>query len=242
MPRLTGFQLLAKIRGSERHRSKPVILISARAGEDAGVESLTQGADDHLNKPFSSKELILRVHSHLQLAAIRSELETRVTERTAALEEAKETFQRLSELLHVGVHRSDRDGRIIWANRKWFDVLGLEYGCWDNWGDRIHPEDLERASATYSTAIETGRGYDRPIEMRLLGPNDTIIDITYELQAERNPVGDAVGFVGVFSDVSVLKQLEKERVSLEQRRREEAEQNRQLQEEFIDGEKNIVYT
>ena len=128
----------------------PVILLSARAGEDAGVESLSSGADgnksaswvartladsprpsDHLNKPFSSKELILRVHSHLQLAAIRSELELRVTERTAALEESKETFQRLSELLQVGVHRSNRAGEIIWANRKWFAVLGLEDGNWD---------------------------------------------------------------------------------------------------------------
>lgn len=54
-----------------------------------------------------------------------------MNERTAALEESKETFQRLSELLQVGVHRSDRSGRIIWANRKWFAVLGLDYGDWD---------------------------------------------------------------------------------------------------------------
>ena len=71
------------------------------------------------------------MHSHLQLAAIRAELEHRVTERTAALEESKETFQRLSELLQVGVHRSNRAGEIIWANRKWFAVLGLEDGNWD---------------------------------------------------------------------------------------------------------------
>lgn len=90
-----------------------------------------ESTTDHLSKPFSSKELILRVHSHLQLAAIRSELETRVTERTAALEESRETFKRLSELLQVGVHRSDREGRIIWANKKWFKTLGLEEGDWD---------------------------------------------------------------------------------------------------------------
>lgn len=189
---MTGFQLLAEIRKSEKYKSMPVILISARAGEDAGVESLSSGADDHLNKPFSSKELILRVHSHLQLAAIRSELELRVTERTAALEESKETFRQLSELLQVGVHRSDRDGRIVWANRKWFDVLGLDYGCWDEWANRIHPEDLETAAAHYNRAVETGEGYTHPVEMRLLGHNNQIIDITYELQPERNAIGDIV--------------------------------------------------
>lgn len=45
MPRMTGFQLLAAIRGSERLRTTPVILLSARAGEDAGIESLSSGAD-----------------------------------------------------------------------------------------------------------------------------------------------------------------------------------------------------
>lgn len=64
-------------------------------------------------------------------AAIRTELETRVIERTAALEESRETFKRLSELLQVGVHRSDRAGRITWANQKWVSVLGLEDGEWD---------------------------------------------------------------------------------------------------------------
>lgn len=42
---MTGFQLLAAIRGSEKYRSMPVILLSARAGEDAGIESLSSGAD-----------------------------------------------------------------------------------------------------------------------------------------------------------------------------------------------------
>ena len=46
---------------------------------------------------------------------------------------------------------------------------------------------------------------------------------------------DKTGFVGVFSDVSMLRKLERERVGLEQTRREEAEHNRQLQEHFIDG-------
>lgn len=194
MPRMNGYQLLAAVRGSEKHKSMPVILLSAKAGEDAGVESLSSGADDHLNKPFSSKELILRVHSHLQLAAIRSELELRVAERTAALEESKETFQRLSELLQVGIHRSDRDGRLIWANRKWFEVLGLEYGDWDEWGRRIHPDDVQFAQEHYNRAVETGQGYEHPVEMRLLGRNDQIIDITYDMQAERNSVGDCVRF------------------------------------------------
>lgn len=81
-------------------------------------------ADVNVEEILTSADLLLP-------ATIRTELETRVAERTAALEESKETFKRLSELLQVGVHRSDREGRITWANRKWTTVLGLGDGEWD---------------------------------------------------------------------------------------------------------------
>lgn len=55
--------------------------------------------------------------------------------------------------------------------------------------------------------------------MRLVAPDGTITDITYELQAERSSFGDCTGFVGVFSDVSSLRRLERDRMALERQRR-----------------------
>ena len=51
MPRLDGFGLLRALREDERTRSVPVILLSVRAGEEAQVEGIERGADDHLVKP-----------------------------------------------------------------------------------------------------------------------------------------------------------------------------------------------
>ena len=51
----------------------PIILLSARAGEESRVEGLDAGADDYLVKPFSARELIARVQTHLQLARVRRE-------------------------------------------------------------------------------------------------------------------------------------------------------------------------
>jgi light-regulated signal transduction histidine kinase (bacteriophytochrome) len=50
-----------------------VILLSARAGEEAAVEGLDIGADDYLAKPFSAQELLARVRTHLELASVRRE-------------------------------------------------------------------------------------------------------------------------------------------------------------------------
>ena len=71
MPRLDGFGLLRELRSNARTRSVPVILLSARAGEEASIEGLDAGADDYLVKPFSARELLARVRTHLGLALTR---------------------------------------------------------------------------------------------------------------------------------------------------------------------------
>ena len=73
MPRLDGFGLLAALRADERTRTIPVIMLSARAGEEAAVEGLNAGADDYLAKPFTAQELIARVSGCLALAGLRRE-------------------------------------------------------------------------------------------------------------------------------------------------------------------------
>ena len=73
MPRLDGFGLLAGLRLEERTKTLPVILLSARAGEESKVEGLEAGADDYLIKPFSARELLARVDAHLRLQRVRRE-------------------------------------------------------------------------------------------------------------------------------------------------------------------------
>jgi PAS domain S-box-containing protein len=79
MPRLDGFGLLRALRGDLQTRTIPVILLSARAGEEASVEGLRAGADDYIVKPFSARELLARVAAHLDMARVRGESEQRVT-------------------------------------------------------------------------------------------------------------------------------------------------------------------
>jgi CheY-like chemotaxis protein len=102
MPRCSGIELLARIRADERLKDLQVMLLSARGGEDAGLDALQSGANHYLAKPFSSKELLIRTHQQLQLAAVRVTLEQRVKERTQELEQERESFKRLGELLGVG--------------------------------------------------------------------------------------------------------------------------------------------
>jgi PAS domain S-box-containing protein len=75
MPRLDGFQLLKKLKENLSTTNIPLIFLSARAGEEAKVEGLYAGADDYLIKPFSSKELLARVASHISTSKTRRRTE-----------------------------------------------------------------------------------------------------------------------------------------------------------------------
>jgi len=73
MPGLDGFGLLRELRAEPRTSQVPVVLLSARAGEEALLEGLATGADDYLVKPFAARELLARVQTHLDLARLRRE-------------------------------------------------------------------------------------------------------------------------------------------------------------------------
>lgn len=100
MPGLDGFELVRKLRADARTRAVPVILLSARAGEEATVEGLQKGADDYLVKPFSARELVARVRTQLEMARIRREL----VRQELAAEQMEAAIQDRDEFLSLAAH------------------------------------------------------------------------------------------------------------------------------------------
>ncbi|MBH8577283.1 PAS domain S-box protein [Nostocaceae cyanobacterium CENA369] len=94
MPFLDGFELLQALRADARTKEVPIILLSARAGEESVIEGLQAGADDYLIKPFSATELVTRVNAYLQLAHLCS----------VALRQERTINRRKDEVLSVVSH------------------------------------------------------------------------------------------------------------------------------------------
>ncbi|HLT74025.1 MAG TPA: response regulator, partial [Ohtaekwangia sp.] len=74
MPVMDGVQLLKEIKSTSGMSNIPVMLLSARAGEESRIEGYDLGADDYLVKPFSAKELIARVKAQIKISKTRSHL------------------------------------------------------------------------------------------------------------------------------------------------------------------------
>lgn len=116
MPRVDGLALVAALRADPRTLSLPVLLLSARAGQEASIEGLHAGADDYLVKPFAAAELLARVRANIELARLRNH-HTRW--RAALVDSLQEAFFVCNEV-----------GAVIEINNAFTEIVG--YG----------PEDL----------------------------------------------------------------------------------------------------
>lgn len=117
MPRLDGFALLRELRADPGTSGIPVVLLSARAGEESRVEGMEAGADDYLIKPFSARELLARVSSHLQIARLRRE-------GNESLRKSEERFRLLWEAAALLLSANDPDTML----RELFAKIGPHLG------------------------------------------------------------------------------------------------------------------
>jgi serine phosphatase RsbU (regulator of sigma subunit)/DNA-binding NarL/FixJ family response regulator/anti-sigma regulatory factor (Ser/Thr protein kinase) len=74
MPSIDGFGLVSRLRSDPRTRHLPIVMLTARAGEEAAVAGLSAGVDDYLVKPFSGRELVARVRSNVELGQLRGQI------------------------------------------------------------------------------------------------------------------------------------------------------------------------
>ncbi|RFU20222.1 SpoIIE family protein phosphatase [Geodermatophilus marinus] len=187
MPGLDGMQLLAALRADARTARVPVLLLSARAGEEAAVEGLAAGADDYLVKPFSAQELLARVDAHVQLGRARRS--------------AEERFTALADLAPALIWLADGDGGRVFVNSGWTAFTGRDAGAelGAGWRDGIHPDDLAGYEGTVARARAGGTGWE--VEYRLRRA-----DGTYHWLLERAapvPGEPAGGVMAVCTDIDV---------------------------------------
>jgi len=119
MPRMDGFELLRALRAeSATAAAIPVIMLSARAGEEAESEGLEAGADDYLVKPFTARELMARVGSHISMHRLRLELTAREHELRTKAENAEAQYRAMLARISEAFVAVDREWRITYANEQ----------------------------------------------------------------------------------------------------------------------------
>jgi PAS domain S-box-containing protein len=229
MPNLNGLELVQQLRTDSLTKEVPIILLSARAGEESRVEGLAVGADDYLVKPFSARELLARVEATLKLSQIRraaadQERKLRLASETAQ-QEAELAYERISQILESMTDAFvslDRDWRIIYQNaageringKSRSEILGKTH--WEVWSASVgtNVERQYRKAVAEQIPVHFEHHYFEPPRY----------DSWLEIHAYPSPQG-----LGVFyRDITAAKQIEAERQRSENALMQSEEKFRQL--------------
>ncbi|KAL7413157.1 hypothetical protein BDY24DRAFT_74844 [Mrakia frigida] len=204
MPKLDGLGLLEAIRGHERTEVSyiPLILVTAKAGQDDRVAGLLAGAEDFLSKPFSTKELVARAHLQMQLGKKRIEMERNFRDQEAAT-------RLLSDSSPTGISRWNAAGELIYVNDAWFQQNGHPRDKdLSLWLESVHPDHISRLERIYVQLFvekDVGNGWEWQ------WANGTWCFCQAAIVSDSNQ--SLVGTLCVLTDITDRKRLEEERVS-----------------------------
>ncbi|MBI4943638.1 MAG: SpoIIE family protein phosphatase [Actinobacteria bacterium] len=169
MPGLDGFGLLQKLRGDDATADVPVILLSARAGDEATVEGLDAGADDYLVKPFSARELTARVRSNLEL--------DRSRRNAVQLEHNRVLLDQAQRLAAVGSWELDMATGALSVSDELVRQTGLSaaevgrLGLEGALAHVIHPDDADVVRSALARAV---RGEPLDLQVRFVRPDGEV--------------------------------------------------------------------
>ncbi len=215
MPGLDGFELLRAIRGDASLRDLPIIMLSARAGEEAKVEGLDAGADDYLTKPFSARELLARVSANIAMAKVRREAAEAIR---ASEAEAQVQAERVQLALDAGAIVGTwiwdvAEDRVIgderFARSFGADPARVRAGApLAEVMEAIHELDRPHVAATIADALRTGGRFRS--EYRVRQHDGVFRWIEANGRVDLNEAGAPTRFPGVLIDIDHRRRIEEE--------------------------------
>jgi PAS domain S-box-containing protein len=149
------------------------------------------------------------------LRASREELEQRVEERTSELKASEQRYMMLAAAAPVGIFRTDNLGKCVYVNQRWYQMTGLTSleALGQKWFQILYPEDQDLVTAEWVRAVQTARPFR--LEYRLQRPDQSTIWVDGQCVAERDHLGQVIGYVGTIADISDRKRVEAERMQAE---------------------------
>ena len=213
MPRLDGLGLLREVRADASLRDVPIILLSARAGEERRIGGLDAGADDYLVKPFGARELLARVAAHIRMAGVRREV-------GEALRESEARFRLMADQAPVMIWITEPDGSCTYVSKTWYDFTGQapETGLGFGWLEAVHPADRQPARDAFLTA--NARQEPFRLEYRLRRKDG---EYRWAIDAATPRLGDNGGMLGYIGSVIDITERKRDEEALREadRRKDE---------------------
>ncbi|MFC1404260.1 MULTISPECIES: response regulator transcription factor [unclassified Streptacidiphilus] len=125
LPEMDGLEVCRRLRADPGARGVPIVMLTAKGDEQDRISGLELGADDYVTKPFSPRELVLRIQSVLRRSAASSASGTAGTPGTAEAAEPTAPVQAGDLVLDPSARRAHRAGRELTLTLREFDLLAF---------------------------------------------------------------------------------------------------------------------
>jgi PAS domain S-box-containing protein len=165
-----------------------------------------------------------------------------VKRRELELKQSEQRFTSLATAAPVGIFRTDKEGNCLYVNKRWCEIAGLSAAnaAGFGWVNGIHPSDRELVSAEWNESVQANRPFY--LEYRFLNHLGQITWALGQSEAERDAMGEIIGYVGTITDISDRKQAEAALQQLNQELEAKVEERTQalwqvnsLQKAILDG-------
>lgn len=212
MPKLDGFGLLSALRRDLTTSDISLVLLSARAGEEAEIEGLEAGADAYIVKPFSARELHSRIDSLMAMRHLRQAQES--------------YFRSLADNSPAILWTSNKDGQCNYLSQQWHQLIGTtpdaevksKHQTATTWLDSTYPEDRPYLAEQFALAIKEHK--PAKLRYRVEHQHEGVRWVINAMLPRFNEQGQYLGHVGCIFDVNEQVLAEQELQRADQRKDE----------------------
>jgi len=203
MPRMSGFEVLEKLRAGEKTKAIPVVMVTALKETEDKVKALEAGCDDFISKPFDKVELLARVKSMLKISYYLRQLNE------------KEKFKAVVDKISDGIAVCSPDYLIKDSNTAILKYLNI--------AEPVNVNLVETLFKDYSVSISKEKLMDLTITHKIFDivreKTETIEALYLEanLDVIKNSDGELLSIVFILRDVTVVRReefLKKENLAL----------------------------
>lgn len=235
MPEMDGYEVAYTLKHNKKTVDLPFIFLTAKNDSQSIVKGFSAGAVDYISKPFEKEELLIRVHTHLQLYKLKnalsnafSEVQSKVNELdmlNSELFKNKNFLQSVLDYTSHAIITTDINGTITLFNKAAQRMLGYSSSeLVDKQSPAIFHDisEVEQRAKEFSKElgekIEVGfdvfiaksrHGLNNTHEWKYITKSKDIIIVSLSISALQDNSGNITGYIGIAEDISQKKRNEK---------------------------------
>lgn len=218
LPLMDGVDFIGRLRGLEKGKQIPVVMISSIYDQDILYRALEGGANDFLTKPIDRYELLARTRnmlalreSQVKLANQAALLSEEVEKATADLKASQERYALAARGANDGLWDWDILNEKVYYSHRWKSMLGYAddeiTDSLDEWFGRVHPSDIDQLQVDIGAHLQ-GNSEHFESEFRIRHKDGSYRWVLSRGLGVRDEQGNATRFVGSQTDMTVRKKAE----------------------------------